>query len=301
MPETLKAVRELFQQITVEGMVALGEGYMYQPVGSIYAGVNQRWLIIYSEQAYKREIKTFEKNLEEERDRNAKALKHLCNEAFACEEDAEKTAKKFSKKLRHQTFEYEITSRNRYAGKGRPAKDAQPESVEWYISGTLSDDEKAIAETRNRKGKFIVATNELDTTALSDEQLLKAYKDQGVSVERGFRFLKDPLFYAESLYLKKPERIMALLMVMTLSLLMYSLAEMRIRATLQYNDAYIWNQKNKKTDRPTIRWVSMIFEDVLLLYTRKGQGIEKKAMNIREEHRIILRCLGPAYEKMYFL
>ncbi len=301
VPETLKAVRELFQQITVEGMVALGEGYMYQPVGSIYAGVNQRWLIIYSEQAYKREIKTFERNLEEERDRNAKALKHLCNEAFACEEDAEKTAKKFSKKLRHQTFEYEITSRNRYAGKGRPAKDAQPESVEWYISGTLSDDEKAIAETRNRKGKFIVATNELDTTALSDEQLLEAYKDQGVSVERGFRFLKDPLFYAESLYLKKPERIMALLMVMTLSLLMYSLAEMRIRATLQNNDAYIWNQKNKKTDRPTIRWVSMIFEDVLLLYTRKGQGIEKKAMNIREEHRIILRCLGPAYEKMYFL
>jgi transposase len=301
VPETLKAVRELFGQISIERMVALGEGYMYQPVSKIYAGINQRWLIIYSEQAYKREIKTFEKNLEKERERNATALKHLCNEAFACEEDAEKAAKKFSKKLRHQTLEYEITSRNRYAGKGRPAKDAQPESVERYISGTLSDDEKAIAETKNRKGKFIVATNELDTTALSDEQLLEAYKDQGVSVERGFRFLKDPLFYAESLYLNKPQRIMSLLMVMTLSLLMYSLAEMRIRATLQDNDAYIWNQKNKKTDRPTIRWVSMIFEDVLLLYTRKGQGIEKKAMNIREEHRIVLRCLGPAYEKMYFL
>ena len=301
VPETLKAVGELFRQISLERMVALGEGYRYQTVGSIYAGINQRWLIIYSEQAYKREIKTFEKNLEKERERNATALKHLCNEAFACEEDAEKTAGKFSKKLRHQTLEYEITSRNRYAGKGRPAKGAQPKSVEWYISGTLSDDEQAIAETRNRKGKFIVATNELDTTALSDEQLLEAYKDQGVSVERGFRFLKDPLFYAESLYLNKPERIMALLMVMTLSLLMYSLAETRIRATLQDNEAYIWNQKNKKTDRPTIRWVSMIFEDVLLLYTRKDQGIEKKAMNIREEHRIVLRCLGPAYEKMYFL
>ena len=179
VPETLKAVGELFAQISIERMVGLGEGYMYQPVGSIYAGVNQRWLIIYSEQAYKREIKTFEKNLEKERERNAKALKHLCNEAFACEQDAEKTAGKFSKKLRHQTLEYEITSRNRYAGKGRPAKDTQPETVEWYISGTLSDDEKAIAETRNRKGKFIVATNELNTSALSDEQLLEAYKDQG--------------------------------------------------------------------------------------------------------------------------
>ena len=118
VPETLKAVGEIFAQISIERMVGLGEGYMYQTVGSIYAGINQRWLIIYSEQAYKREIKTFEKNLEKERERNATALKHLCNEAFACEEDAEKTAGKFSKKLRHQTLEYEITSRNRYAGKG---------------------------------------------------------------------------------------------------------------------------------------------------------------------------------------
>ena len=45
----------------------------------------------------------------------------------------------------------------------------------------------------------------------------------------------------------------------------------------------------------------MIFEGSLLLYTKAGQGIEKQAMNIQEEHRIVLRCLGPAYEKIYFL
>jgi len=49
--------------------------------------------------------------------------------------------------------------------------------------------------------------------------MLENYKDQGVSVERGFRFLKDPLFFAHSLFLKKPERIMALLMIMGLSLM----------------------------------------------------------------------------------
>jgi transposase len=40
-------------------------------------------------------------------------------------------------------------------------------------------------------------------------------------VERGFRFLKDPPFLASSLSLKKPERLMALLMVMTGCLLVY--------------------------------------------------------------------------------
>ena len=44
--------------------------------------------------------------------------------------------------------------------------------------------------------------------------MLENYTDQGVSVERGFRFLKDPLFFADSLFLKKPERIMALMMIM---------------------------------------------------------------------------------------
>lgn len=53
--------------------------------------------------------------------------------------------------------------------------------------------------------------------------------DQGSSVERGFRFLKDPLFFADSLFLKKPERIMALVMIMGLALLIYALAERQLR------------------------------------------------------------------------
>lgn len=52
-----------------------------------------------------------------------------------------------------------------------------------------------------RKGKFIVATNELDSKKLSDEEALKAYKEQQ-HAERGFRFLKDPFFFADSMFLK---------------------------------------------------------------------------------------------------
>ena len=301
VPETLKEVKEHYRQLDPAQMPDLAEGYRYLPVSSHYGGIEQRWLIIHSAQAYQREIKTFESNLVKERERNAKDLKHLRNEAFACEADAQKAAERFSKALRHQSLSYSIHPRNRYGRKGRPPKKAQPQAVEWYISGELEDNPEAIAVSRKSKGMFVVATNELDSERLSDAQLLEAYKDQGVSVERGFRFLKDPLFYAESLYLKSPQRIMALLMVMTLSLLMYSLAEMRLRAALADKERHIWDQKNKPTQRPTIRWVFMIFEDVLLLYTKRGQEIEKQAMNLREEHRVVLECLGPAYEKMYFL
>jgi transposase len=61
--------------------------------------------------------------------------------------------------------------------------------------------------------------------------MLEGYKGQ-VHVERGSRFLKDPQFLASSLYLKKPERIMALLMAMTVCLLDYAALESRIRQAL---------------------------------------------------------------------
>ena len=59
------------------------------------------------------------------------------------------------------------------------------------------------------------------TSLVPAPEVLAGYKGQ-VYAERGFRFLKDPQFLASSLYLKKPERIMALLMVMTVCLLVYA-------------------------------------------------------------------------------
>jgi transposase len=63
---------------------------------------------------------------------------------------------------------------------------------------------------------------------LSDAEVISAYKGQS-HVEGGFRFLKDPLFFVSSLFVKKPNRIAGLLMVMTLALLVYSVAQRRLR------------------------------------------------------------------------
>jgi transposase len=64
---------------------------------------------------------------------------------------------------------------------------------------------------------FILATNELDHTQRTPQELLGGYRGQ-VHAERGFRLMTDPSFLASSLYLKKPERIMALFMLMTVCL-----------------------------------------------------------------------------------
>lgn len=191
-------------------------------------------------------------------------------------------------------------SEARHAGRGRPKAGSEPTHVEYYLTGTLVRDETAIAAAEEPKGLFVIATNVTDSTILSDEQLLATYKDQAVTVERGFRFLKDPLFYAESLYLKSPKRIMALLMVMTLSLLIYSLAEKNLRQALKDAGTHVWDQKHKPSNNPTLRWVFQNFAGLSFLVTHSRDGTTMAIQNIGEFHLRVLRAMGSAYQKIYF-
>ncbi len=100
--------------------------------------------------------------------------------------------------------------------------------------------------------RFVIATNILDESELSHEAMIVEYKAQQSS-ERGFAFLKDPLFFADSIYLKSPERIKALAMIMRLCLLVYTLGQRQIRAALSAAKSTVKNQLDKATDRPTLR------------------------------------------------
>ncbi len=157
------------------------------------------------------------------------------------------------------------------------------------------EDKSAIEKETLRKGKFIVATNELDRKKLSDEEAFKGYKEQQ-HAERGFRFLKDPLFFAHSMFLKNEDRIVAMVMVMGLALMVYSLAEKKLRGALELENETIPDQKKKPTKKPTIRRVFQVFEGITVLY----RGLEMvKVLNSRPIHRKILALLGPEYERMY--
>lgn len=301
VPETLKEAKQRISELQIDRMRECGDGYRISVVPSSYAGVAQRWILVFSEQAFKREMKTFTKNLAIRTEEAEKQLWHLGNRSFACEADARKEAVRFSKSLRYHSVDYRLERTLHYGKKGRPTKDTAPSGESWFIRAELHEDSPAIEAAKKSKGVFIIATNELEESELSADRVLDVYKAQGVSVERGFRFLKDPMFYAESLYLNSPKRIMALIMVMGLSLLVYSLAERKLREALKNSGTTISNQVGKPTDNPTIRWVFQRFEGILLLTIYKDKVAVTMASNMQEDHKTIIRCLGPPYRKMYFL
>ena len=60
-------------------------------------------------------------------------------------------------------------------GQGRPRKDELTKTV-YRVKAEFAEDKSVIEKEMLKKGKFIVATNELDSEKLSDEEVLKAYK-----------------------------------------------------------------------------------------------------------------------------
>ena len=64
-------------------------------------------------------------------------------------------------------------------------------------------------------GRFILATNIESYSEIQAPEILWNYKNQQ-SCERGFRFLKDPQFFADSFFVEKPQRVETILFVMSL-------------------------------------------------------------------------------------
>jgi transposase len=158
-----------------------------------------------------------------------------------------KAALKLSKKLKYYNLD------NIKVNEKVCSKTENQESL-YQVSATLSKNEAAISAEIKSAGRFILATNILDENILSNSEMISEYKAQQ-SCERGFGFLKDPLFFADSIFLKTPKRIEALAMIMSLCLLVYTLAQRQMRAALLSSKSTIKNQLGKATERPTLRWI----------------------------------------------
>jgi len=117
----------------------------------------------------------------------------------------------------HQRDAYRLLDHKRYAGKGRPTPTPPLKAIAWQIQAQVRPHDEQMRQRKQHKACFVVGTN-MDASQLSDAEVIRAYKGQA-QAEGGFRFLKDPLFFVSSLFVKKPSRLHGLLLVMTGALL----------------------------------------------------------------------------------
>jgi len=263
-------------------------------------GMKQRWLVIYSKAAHERSKKTIKRQAEKEYKATKLAMKHLKNTVFNCEKDVQSAVERLKKQLKfNKLSDVQIISKAHYTARGRPKADDLPEYFTYAPSAKVERDEAKTLKWLDQKSCYVIGTNADDK--LSNEEAIAAYKKQNTSIERGFRFLKDPYFFASSFFIKKPSRIMALLTIMTLSLLVYSVAQRRLRKSLAEKKTTLPNQINIPTEKPTLRWVFQMLEGINVIYIRVNSTIERIFTGLDEVRRKIIALFSEKVRAIYGL
>jgi transposase len=273
------------------------EGYRLWEQRPRYGGVEQRWILV--ESPHQSEADDWLKPLEKQEKGRQRSLRQLCSQVFACKPDATDALLRVQDSLTGYTLtQVALVSVAAKRPPGRPKRSqaSDPPALGYQWQATLERTAEYEAQCQQRHRRFILATNVLDEQTYPAERLLREYKAQQ-HVERGFRFLKDPLFFTSSIFVKKPQRVEALALVMALTLLVYSLGQRKLRAQLAQADDTVLDQKQRPTRNPTFRWILQKFQAIHLV----SIGTAQQVSNLSEERSKIVRLMGFPACRYYLL
>lgn len=302
MPATTKIhatlLQEAMQAEALTEIDAENEGYdttFSIPAKSGVPPLSLRAVVVYSKKRRQMQTEGLEKKVLKDSELEMKDFKKLCQESFACEEDCEKAIKARLAKYRYLRFSKIYSGGRMLNSRGNPTVNLeQAETYEHKVEWAgMYMDLHALADQSETLGRFILVTND---RRLTPAQLLSAYKRQN-KVERGFRFLKSPQFFTDSVFLKTPHRIQSMLCLMTMALGVYAGLEYYIRQTLCEKKATVMGQNNKPTNNPTARWIFQCFRQPMVA-TMPAANI-CKVIQVQKWQQEFISLLGPEFMRFY--
>jgi transposase len=299
IPATLKLVSQVIgQALQWDTWQPFDDHTRYQSLALCHYGMVQRWLVVFSQAALERAEVMLNTAKQREDEAINKQLFHLQAQRFGTPEAAHDALAALARRWQyHQVASSHLTEHKRYAGKGRPTARTPLKAIEWQIQAQVLADDEAMKRDKQVKACYVLGTN-IDPREVSDTEVIAAYKGQA-HVEGGFRFLKDPLFFVSSLFVKKPTRIEGLLMVMTLALLVYSVTQRRLRKQLAQNHETVPNQINQPTPSPTLRWVFQLLEGIHRVQVTVQGQVHHLIEGLNDVQIKILRLFGHEVCRLY--
>ena len=297
VPSTINHAKDLLAS-NLEFKQGEDQRYSFYETIVEYGGIEQKWVVVHSTEMHKRKDVTFERKIQKKVVESQKDLKELKKIKFACEEDARAALERWKKENPYcllETMEISTISSRKNGERGRPKKD-EDLIVHYVRDATAVRNEEITLNEKEYQGRFIIASNDLNLNA---EKMLEHYKNQS-QVEKGFRFIKDKSFRVSDVYLKKPQRIEALSMIMVLTLMIYSVAEWKLREKLKQTGETIPDQLKKQTQKPTLKWVFMLMREITEVKIEVDSKVVTKIANMDEVKEKIIRLMGKNCEKYYF-
>ena len=175
-------------------------------------------------------------------------------------------------------------------GRGRPsAHTPRPvKALRYRLKTTMRPHTERLSRMEEEAGCFVLLTN-VPTggdLAHSAREILTVYKEQH-GTEQNYGFLKDPVI-VNSLFLKKPERIEALGLVLLLSLLLWRLMERQQRAHVESTGRPLPGWAKKATERPTAFMMVTKFAGVIVVKLGPQRHLARPLSGGQHQYRTAL-------------
>jgi transposase len=175
-------------------------------------------------------------------------------------------------------------------GRGRPSshKPRPVTAMRYKLKTTIRPHTERISRMEEAGGCFVLLTNvpTAGHLAHSAREILSVYKEQH-GTEQNYGFLKDPVI-VNSLFLKKPERIEALGLVLLLSLLLWRLMERQMRAHVESTGMPLPGWDKKTTERPTAFMMMTKFAGVLVGKVGPERQLARPLSAVQQQYLVAL-------------
>jgi transposase len=253
-------------------------------------GKTYRAVVVHSNSQDQRRQQRLEREIQASSATLEATAREAARQEYFCHEDAEAAAAKLrALPSAYHSVEVEVQERPKY-GPGRPSS-TQPRVVKalrYGLQVTLHERAAVIARKRQEAGCFVLLTNvpTVGEMAHSARAVLQAYKEQH-GIEQNYGFLKDPLI-VNSLFLKKPERIEALGLVLLLALLVWRLVERTLRVHVETTGKPLTGWDKKTTQKPTAFMMMTKFSAVIVLKVGSQRQLAQPLSPIQQQYLLAL-------------
>ena len=158
---------------------------------------------------------------------------------------------------------------------------------------------KAIKRIENKKGRFVLATNLPEDGGMSAKEILNAYRGQNKNIESCFKFMKDKTYRLSTISQTRPERIGAMMPVISLILFLNNLGQMDIREELKRKNNTVPDQLGKQIENPTLKWVFQLLRKITKVRIKIAGKMYEQFQGIGDTQKVIIESLGIHAKEIY--
>src|SRR5499426_232631 len=249
-------------------------------------GTAYRAVVIHSSTQDKRRQQRLERDIQAAYSTAQTAARRAEQQEYFCRADAETAAAQLrAVPTAYHRMEVTVEDRPVY-GRGRPSAH-QPRPItamRYRLKTAISPQTERIARLEEEAGCFVLLTNvrTVGELAHSARDILTVYKDQH-GTEQNYGFLKDPVI-VNSLFLKKPERIEALGLILLLALLLWRLMERAMRTYVDTTSTRLPGWDKKATERPTAFMMVTKFVGVIVVKLGDHRQLARPLSGVQHQY-----------------